>query len=354
MTIKQNIQEKDGTTLRNIISEACLAFKNHSTFEQEAAFLSRFTYCMKTKLRHCKGLKTIAKVNQALLRYLRMNVLHHLETFSHALPETYSDVMYMPARNMLLYLLVRLQGFGKLMVRLVETTQVAASTLEQLITLGHMWKIYFLAYGIVSRIYTLSRNIVKYACRLYSLLLPFVPVLQNSTVNWLPKSYILPKDPHLWLETECLDDLPENVPTDKPFLSLLNCDMGDSDEELFIDRANIEKVTPVHSVEDKPERTTEDLGIPVLQNSNVKKRRKKKKKDTKLNLQTVDDLKLFEKDFKSNPEKYSDNFKKLDKMQCSMLHKLVLKCLKKSLKSVNNPVIVDACLAEVRSALSCL
>ncbi|KAK5644406.1 hypothetical protein RI129_005706 [Pyrocoelia pectoralis] len=356
LTMKINIQEKDVAALIDLTSEALSTFNDQTDFEKEAALLSRFIYCMKTKLRHNKGLKVAAKINQALLRYLRTNITCQIETFLHTLPRSFLEPpTYMPSRNMLQYLLVRLQGVAKLMVRVVETSKIAAQTFEELISIGHMWKIYFVGFGIVSRIYVLSRDIAKYCCRLYSLLFPFVNVLQNSIGEWLPNEYILPKDLRLWLNADCLDEVDKRVEINKPFLSLFKYEAGDSDDELFVDRITTKQSRTVDALmKSKPEISAEDLGIPVLRKIDTKKQRRKKKRSkcVQPNIQTLDDLKKFENDFKNNVEKYSDNYKKLDKMQCSMLHKLVLKCLKRSTKNVNDPVKVNGYLNEVRKALS--
>lgn len=123
-----------------------------SILDVEAAFLSRLIYRMKNKFRSDKGLKSMEKVNRALLNYLNM-----------ALVESYKDLksyihiedkmLTLPSRQLLEYVLVRTQGFAKLMERIEQVARYSGHFLMTRIGLGHAWSITLIAYANVSRIW---------------------------------------------------------------------------------------------------------------------------------------------------------------------------------------------------------
>ncbi|KAJ8946718.1 hypothetical protein NQ318_020812 [Aromia moschata] len=119
-----------------------------------------------------------------------------------------------PLKDLLDYILVRLQGIGKLMERLVESSKIAAYLLDKRMHTGHFWKIAFI---------------------MFSKLLPFSSQLKNTGSGWLPPSYILPQDLGKWMDVDWLEFDEEvqivGVPTEIPDIMKF-FDLVDDDDDV--------------------------------------------------------------------------------------------------------------------------
>lgn len=118
----------------------------------EATALSRLIYRMKSKFRNDKGLKSMVKLNKALINYYNMflpEAYKNLESIIEMEDGTY----ILPSKQMIQYVLVRTQGFAKLMSQIGNTARYAAHFFKARISLGHAWSIALLAYANVSRIW---------------------------------------------------------------------------------------------------------------------------------------------------------------------------------------------------------
>lgn len=168
----------------------------------EAALLSRCIYRMKLKFRNCKDFKSLEKINRILLTYLEMNIKSTLKTFYGLVPpEVGSICTYLPTKNILNYVLVRLQGLAKLMCRLVETTQIALEHFKERIRLGHFWYLALIGSGIASRLHVLAKRILSNTCNVYDQMHQYAKKLKNGkAAEWLPEDYILPERLIEWLD----------------------------------------------------------------------------------------------------------------------------------------------------------
>lgn len=159
---------------------------------------------MKQKFRTSKDFKALEKLTKSLQRYFNMNLPSDLQNLAELIPENSYDELYLPARNLVNYILVRIQGASKLMEYIIETCVDIASMLIMRIQTGHFWKIGFILFSIVSRVYVLSRHTTKTLCNFYSQLLPISKKLQNEGKQWLPENYIFPHNLENWLEIDLL------------------------------------------------------------------------------------------------------------------------------------------------------
>ena len=126
------------------------------TFESllnvEAALLSRLIYRMKSKFRSDKGLKFMEKVNRGLLNYLNMSIEKEYVLLKEYI-EIDGGIVSLPPRQILEYVLIRTQGFAKLMCRIESTSLVAANILKARLHLGQAWTVTMIAYAVISRIW---------------------------------------------------------------------------------------------------------------------------------------------------------------------------------------------------------
>lgn len=139
------------------------------------------------------------KLNRALLQYLRMNFTYHVQSFSEMLPEGQEQIYYLPTKNMLDYILVRLQGVAKLMCRAADCAKTAAKCMEQRMALGHFWKIAFICFAVASRVWALVVEIIKFCCKFFDVAVEYSSLLKNTTPQWLSNDYAFPRRLKEWL-----------------------------------------------------------------------------------------------------------------------------------------------------------
>lgn len=159
---------------------------------------------MKQKFRTSKDFKGLEKLNKCLQRYFDMNLLSDVRTVMDLIPNTNSNDMYLPTKNLMEYILVRMQGTAKLFEYIIGTCIELADMLNIRIQTGHFWKIGFILFSIVSRVYVLSKHCIKTVCEFYTQILPLSKLLQNTGRMWLPDSYCLPEDLKSWLNINLL------------------------------------------------------------------------------------------------------------------------------------------------------
>lgn len=135
-----------------IIDKALLELQSNMAFQTEAAIISRLIYRMKSKLRSDKGLKNMEKVNRALLNYLKLS-LENDYTYLKDNAECNGSILALPSRQMLQYVLVRTQGFSKLMCRIESVAGHAADFFKSRLSLGQAWNMSIVAYAVISRIW---------------------------------------------------------------------------------------------------------------------------------------------------------------------------------------------------------
>lgn len=119
---------------------------------KEAAILSRLLYRMKTKFRNDKGVKSMSKVNKALLKYLSLSLEKEYEKLKNNV-EINEKYVTLPSKQMVEYVLIRTQSFTKIMLRVEEISKYTAHFLKCRINLGHAWSIALIAYAVISRIW---------------------------------------------------------------------------------------------------------------------------------------------------------------------------------------------------------
>lgn len=92
------------------------------------------------------------KVNRGLLNYLSLSLLKELEKLKDFI-EKEDGYLVLPSKQLLEYVLVRTQGFSKLLVRIAETARIAGHFFKIRIDIGHAWGLAIIAYAILSRIW---------------------------------------------------------------------------------------------------------------------------------------------------------------------------------------------------------
>lgn len=365
----------DVECLSNLFKTTIDLLNSQQHLQTETALLSRCIYRMKMKFRSDKGLKAMEKTNRALLQYLRLNFINTFSTFYETVPQKFDPEMYLPSRDMLDFVLVRLQGMTKLLCRIAGCAHEAALLMQNRICIGHFWKVAFICFGLLSRIWVLIKNILVHCCKVYNDLLPYREQLQSKN-KWLPQEYVFPTDLKAWLEVGwILDTIIPKIPDAK--LPKTNSEVEDDDVQFSSEYIDIENDSDVEMISEytlNKEATTkssnnlrgfdttvvfetitnndksEDEVLPVVaseKSNSKKKKRKNKKKASEIeiidSLTSLEQIKIFvrNEDNARMDDLNKSVLKKLDKLQWNMLRKKVIKVLKKSDKSESENKSVD-------------
>ncbi|KOX75343.1 hypothetical protein WN51_13213 [Melipona quadrifasciata] len=188
-------------TLDKIIKD----LTSQEMLHKEAAILSRLIYRMKRKFRSDKGMKSMLKVNKALLRYLSMSLDKEYENLKNHV-EIDQKYITLSSKQMVEYVLVKTQGFAKLILHLEEVSKHAAHFLKCRIGLGHAWSMAIISYAVISRIWILSRYLLKKICTWYNDLYQYLHLFEIVGLPWLPENYELTDDLKSWLLVPWIDE----------------------------------------------------------------------------------------------------------------------------------------------------
>ncbi|XP_075227818.1 uncharacterized protein LOC142328160 [Lycorma delicatula] len=196
LSFKLCCKNPDGASkkLKYLLEKAVKLLNDQSNLHKESATLSRLIYRWKWILRNDKGFKALEKVNRSLLQYLALDMVSIMEK---ALEKVYDD--YGPSKQMLEWVLVRLQGFTKLFDNIYHRCIEAATYLKWRFQNGHVWSVALIGTAVVSRIWVISQYLIRESCNWYSQLKQMLPVLQPSFQPWLPSGYTLPENLVAWL-----------------------------------------------------------------------------------------------------------------------------------------------------------
>lgn len=96
--------------LKNALQDGISHFKDNKILSNELAILSRILYRMKMKFRSAKDFKLLEKLRRCLDLFYRANLAGYMKNMLHMLPSEYRKSTYLPSKQMLQYILVRLQG----------------------------------------------------------------------------------------------------------------------------------------------------------------------------------------------------------------------------------------------------
>ncbi|XP_017755890.1 PREDICTED: uncharacterized protein LOC108547746 [Eufriesea mexicana] len=227
-------QKFDATKFLLMLDKVIKDLTCQELLHKEAAILSRLIYRMKSKFRNDKGAKSMSKLNKALLKYLSLSLQKEYKNLKNYV-EVNTKYTTLPSKQMIEYVLVKTQGFAKLMLRIEEVSKYSAHFLKCRIGLGHAWCIAVIAYAVVSRIWYLIKN----SCIWYNKLYQYLNLFEVVGVSWLPKDYEFANDLKSWLSIPWIDEPIPSVPSSyglKNIMFKLITPRGyDSDENVIID-----------------------------------------------------------------------------------------------------------------------
>ncbi|XP_059046338.1 uncharacterized protein LOC131841947 [Achroia grisella] len=189
--------------LKDICNNIIAFLSKQSPLHEESALLSRFIYKFDKKFRNDIGYRNLKKVYTALRRYLKINLLKDVEYFSSTLPQ--SDEPYLPTRQMLEYVLIRIMSFSKIMFRICICSKQAAIFYMDRLKRGESHWMSLMPYALLSRVWSICMVLLEQACSWYSNLYKYLNKLQLKGVIFLPAAYELPVNIEVWIDLQNID-----------------------------------------------------------------------------------------------------------------------------------------------------
>ncbi|XP_022126493.2 nucleolus and neural progenitor protein-like [Pieris rapae] len=196
---------KDIRSLRYNTNNIIQVLTKQSPLHQESAVCSRFLYKFDKKFRNDIGYRSFKKVNSALKKYLSLNLLKDIQRFVSLLPNK-DDELYLPTRQMMEYVLVRIMSFSKLMLRIVICAKQAAVFYLDRIKRGESHWMCLMPYALLSRIWSMAQVLLQHSCNWYNQLHPLLKILEPKGLNFLPPDYKMPDDLELWCDLKNLNE----------------------------------------------------------------------------------------------------------------------------------------------------
>ncbi|KAK6642108.1 hypothetical protein RUM44_013831 [Polyplax serrata] len=285
---------KEINNLKDLLWDMVKTMKNTNDLDSEAALLSRFLYCYKRLFRHEKGMHNLTKASrfligvertviyQCLKRYIRLNFKEAIDNFKQCIPvkiQPEASHAYLPTRQMLHWILFRLQSFSRLFARIMELSQLTMPYLMGKLNLGWSNKTTLCCFGIVARLWTLSKYYLFKSIEWYNSLYRYQSCFE-LTADFIP-GYEFPADLKKWLVDVDLS-LPNKKTSTDDIFELINLVVEDDDGDItivddkFLKAAlkskdnsegpadDVEIVEEVKQQEIKPQPLLNpDLGVPV-------------------------------------------------------------------------------------------
>jgi hypothetical protein len=166
----------------------------------EGAYLSRLIFMFCKQFRMFRGFQEMRKVHQALSRYLNMEIVNTIQNFYGFLPdpEDFRKIR-VPYRENIEYILLKLQGLSKLLLRIILCCKKSAAYF-----LGMVWNAGFLLKGTVfianlAKIWDMSRELCKIVTSSYDKIFHYKDLVKSRGGNFLPEDYRLPGKLADWL-----------------------------------------------------------------------------------------------------------------------------------------------------------
>ncbi|XP_034940834.1 uncharacterized protein [Chelonus insularis] len=337
-----------------LLHEIYNEISSQDIIHKEAAVLSRFIYRMKKKFRHDKGLKSIEKVNRALLNYLHISLENE---YKYLIDNTLinNKLTKLPTRQMLQYVLTRTQGYCMLLYRIEKVSIEAAQFFKTRIQLGQAWTFSAFIYSIISRIWIWSRHLIQKCCIWYNQMFPFLSQLSQIGIDWLPENYRLPSDLKNWLSIPWIEEPIESLFTNKnsvDIFDLIKHQHALNDETNLTEKIskNENEETSINNIINETIMDlSNDIGVPISRGSLISKSIESPEMPEKLiitNIKSKDDLhQLLTLDYYPGMDKLrwrimkkiiSKNLMKISKSTDIKKHKIILNKMDKILHSYIN------------------
>src|SRR5690349_687038 len=190
----------DVDCLKSTLQDAIKYFRNTEKYHNEVAQLSRLIFMNCKQFRMMKGLQEMKKIHQALLRYLNMDIASTIETFQGFIDDSGSKTVTVPYQQNLDFILIKLQGLSKLLIRAICCSRTCASYFIGLIKAGSFYAKGVVFFSTIASIWSRSREFCKSVVEHYNKLHSFREFLTvKPGLDWGSSDYVLPMKLETWI-----------------------------------------------------------------------------------------------------------------------------------------------------------
>ncbi|CAO1415013.1 unnamed protein product [Diamesa serratosioi] len=261
----------DMSIVKSSLDDLLEFFGNTKNLHIESAHLSRFVFMNCKQFRMMKGMQEMKKVQQGLKRYFDMNIVDIIQTFMSFLvePDDNSVKLNIPYRQNFDYLLIKLQGLSKLLVRIIISSKNSANFFLGLVKAGSFYIKGTIIISTIGKVWDLCRNMCKTVVRHFNELIVCRNMFKiRSGLNCPFTEYKFPQKLDVWLE-EDWNKFVNNPTCDHKML------MKEGEIQLFLKNVEFNEAL----LRLKNENTGDDHIEP-------KKKKRKVEKDEKINVET--------------------------------------------------------------------
>lgn len=187
---------------KKLIEDAINYFSHLDDLNSEIEQISRFIYIGREQFRMLRGFQEMKKTQQAASRFQRLDMLGILEAFNSYIFDDFKTIR-LPHRQNLDYILIKLQGLAKLLVRLVTCARKSSKFFLGLICAGSFYIKGSVFVASLGRIWDISRSICKFSVNLYNNLIIYRDQLEfDENIEWVANNCELPNKLDEWLGCE--------------------------------------------------------------------------------------------------------------------------------------------------------
>lgn len=184
--------------LTSALETTLKCLKDTKSLNLEVAQLSRFIFMNCKQFSNMRGLNEMKKSHQALLRYLNLNVTSIIESFLGFISNE-GHFVIVPHRESLDFILIRLQGLSKLLIRAVKTLRNSSRFFFGLLKAGSFYAKGTIILATISKVWSQCRDFCVSIVENYNNLYELRDKLKQIEIK---ENVELPQKLDVWLEDD--------------------------------------------------------------------------------------------------------------------------------------------------------
>lgn len=188
---------------KKYLENAINYFTDQKSFFEEVNQISQIIYLNSNQLRMMKGFQEMKKTHQAAIRFKRLNIVEILEAFNSYVADDFQSEILLPSKQNLDFVLIKLQGVSKILIRIITCSRKSARYFLGLIKMGSFYIKGSVFVATLAKVWDMSRQMCQYTVALYNNLRQFRDKLREiKNCEWIACNCELPEKLEDWLGDE--------------------------------------------------------------------------------------------------------------------------------------------------------
>ncbi|XP_070500911.1 nucleolus and neural progenitor protein [Chironomus tepperi] len=188
---------------KKCLENAIAYFTDQTSYYEEVNQISQMIYLGKSQFRMMKGFQEMKKTHQAAIRLKRLNIVDILEAFNSYVADDFQSEILLPSKQNLDYVLIKLQGVSKILIRIITCSRKSSRYFLGLIRMGSFYLKGSVFVSTLAKIWDMSRQMCQYTIVLYNNLRQFrVKLKEIKNCEWIANNCELPEKLEDWLGDE--------------------------------------------------------------------------------------------------------------------------------------------------------